>query len=183
MTVVRRLLPDDAEEYRSLRLEALRLHPEAFGSSHAEESTRPLSSFADRIACGYIAGGFVDGRLDAMAGLLIPAQAKSQHKGLLWGVYVRENRRGSGVVDAVMTALLAHATEHVEQIHLSVAATNERAIGFYRRLGFESFGTEPRALKVNGIYIDELLMVKFMDRQMSHSTVPKPAPFTPTRSS
>ncbi|WP_247883617.1 GNAT family N-acetyltransferase [Azospirillum sp. B21] len=157
-------MPDDAEEYRSLRLEALHRHPEAFGSSHAEESTRPLSSFAERIAGGYIAGGFVDGQLDATAGLLVPIQAKSRHKGLLWGVYVRGNRRGSGLADAVMTALLAHAVEHVEQIHLSVAATNKRAIGLYERLGFEAYGMEPRALKVDGIYIDELLMVKFMDR-------------------
>lgn len=164
MTVVRRLLPDDAEEYRSLRLEALQRHPEAFGSSHAEESPRPLSRFADRIAGGYIAGGFVDGRLDATAGLLISTQAKLRHKGMLWGVYVRANRRGSGLADAVMTALLAHAAEHVEQIHLSVAATNGRAIGFYKRLGFEAFGTEPRALKVDGVYIDELLMVKVMAR-------------------
>ncbi|WP_042692027.1 GNAT family N-acetyltransferase [Azospirillum sp. B506] len=162
MSKVRRLLPGDAEAFRSLRLEALHRHPDAFGSSHAEESGSPLSSFVDRIAGGYIAGGFVDGQLDATAGLLIPAQAKLRHKGMLWGVYVRENRRGSGLADAVMATLLAHAAERVEQIHLSVAVTNRRAIGFYERLGFEPFATEPRALKVDGAYIDELLMVKVM---------------------
>ncbi|MBY6265450.1 N-acetyltransferase [Azospirillum sp. 412522] len=162
MTEVRPLWPDDAEAFRTLRLEALQRHPEAFGSSHAEESVRPLSSFVDRIAGGYIAGGFVGGQLDAMAGLLIPTQAKSRHKGMVWGVYVRENRRGGGLAAKVMTALLAHAAEHVEQLHLSVAASNERAVGLYRRLGFEPFGTEPRALKVDGVYIDELLMAKFL---------------------
>ena len=66
------------------------------------------------------------------------------------------------MADAVMTALLAHAEDHVEQIHLSVTAANKRAIGFYERLGFKAFGTEPRALKVDGVYIDELLMVKIL---------------------
>ncbi|WP_247893218.1 GNAT family N-acetyltransferase [Azospirillum endophyticum] len=61
-----------------------------------------------------------------------------------------------------MTTLLTYAAEHVEQIHLSVAAVNERAVGFYRRLAFETFGTAPRVLKVNGVYVDELLMVKFL---------------------
>ncbi|SMF91083.1 Ribosomal protein S18 acetylase RimI [Azospirillum oryzae] len=162
MTLVRQLLPKDSEEFRSLRLEALQRHPEAFGSSHAEEVDRPVSSFADWITGGYIVGGFVDGQLDATAGLLTSAKAKSRHKGMIWGVYVRENRRGSGLADAVMTTVLAHAEEQVEQVHLSVAATNKRAIGFYERLGFKPFGTEPRALKVDGIYIDELLMVKIL---------------------
>jgi ribosomal protein S18 acetylase RimI-like enzyme len=164
MALVRQLLPEDAEALRILRLEALELHPEAFGSSHAEESTRSADAFAAWTTGGYIAGGFVDGRLDAMAGLSIPRTTKQMHKGTLWGVYVRESRRGSGLAEAVMDAVLDHAGTRVEQVHLSVAATNDRAINLYRRLGFEPYGTERRALLVNGIYIDELLMVKFLSR-------------------
>ncbi|MBK1838090.1 GNAT family N-acetyltransferase [Azospirillum sp. YIM B02556] len=165
MAMVRRLVPEDGEALRMLRLEALRLHPEAFGSSHAEESARPVETFAEWTTRGYIAGGFVDGRLDAMAGLSVPGSAKQMHKGMLWGVYVRESRRGGGLAEAVMDAVLGHAGTQVEQVHLSVAATNVRAFRFYRRLGFEPYGVEPRALKVNGGYVDELLMVKVLDRR------------------
>jgi L-amino acid N-acyltransferase YncA len=42
---------------------------------------------------------------------------------------------------------------------ISVAATQMAAAGLYRSLGFELFGTEPRALLVGGQYIDEQYMV------------------------
>jgi len=164
MALVRQLGPADAEALRMLRLESMELYPEAFGSSHAEESARSVDAFAAWTTSGYIAGGFVDNQLDAMAGLSIPRTAKQMHKGMLWGVYVRECRRGSGLAEAVVDAVLDHAGTRVEQIHLSVAAANERAINLYRRLGFQPYGTEPRALMVNGIYINELLMVKFLSR-------------------
>jgi ribosomal protein S18 acetylase RimI-like enzyme len=48
-------------------------------------------------------------------------------------------------------------------IHLSVAVTNDRAIHFYERLGFSKYGTESRALKIGNEYIDEHLMVRFLN--------------------
>ena len=41
--VIRRLMPDDAGEYRTLRLRALRDPPDAFTSSFEEEQLRPLA--------------------------------------------------------------------------------------------------------------------------------------------
>ncbi|MBP2302713.1 GNAT family N-acetyltransferase [Azospirillum picis] len=162
MDLVRRLVPDDAPAFREIRLEALALHPEAFGADLAAEQARSAAGFAERLAEGCIFGGFVDGRLDATAGLLVPPSAKQRHKATLWGVYVREARQGGTLAQALLTAVLAHAAGQVEQVQLSVAATNLRAVRFYRRLGFETYGTEPRALKIDGRYIDELLMVKVL---------------------
>lgn len=42
---IRKLTPEDAALYRTIRLEALRSHPEAFGSSYEEELEYPLSLF------------------------------------------------------------------------------------------------------------------------------------------
>ena len=39
---IRRLTPEDAQLYRAIRLEALRVNPEAFGSTFEVESTHPL---------------------------------------------------------------------------------------------------------------------------------------------
>ncbi|MFO1048272.1 MAG: GNAT family N-acetyltransferase [Geminicoccaceae bacterium] len=169
--LVRRLVPEDASELRELRLEALRLHPGAFGSTHAVEAAEPVSAFAARIAGGCIFGGFIAGRMRGMAGFSVVDAAQLRHKGVLGGMYVRESARGSGLADAIVRAVLTHAAARVEQVLLTVAADNGRAIRFYQRQGFVAYGTEPRALKVGARYLDELLMVHFI-----RAPVDRPAP-------
>jgi ribosomal protein S18 acetylase RimI-like enzyme len=163
MMTVRALEAADVEEFRTLRLEALRLHPDAFGSSYAEESQETLADFAAKIARGGLFGGFFEERLQGMAGFFVPNAAQLRHKGTLGAMYVREAFRGDGLATFIVETLLAHAKERVEQVQLSVAAGNERAIRFYTRMGFAPYATEPRALKVGQTYIDEILMVRFFD--------------------
>ncbi len=54
---------------------------------------------------------------------------------------------------------LAAAIAGLEQVLLSVTSTQTAALAFYRSLGFELFGTEPRALNINGEFIDEHYLV------------------------
>ena len=53
----------------------------------------------------------------------------------------------------------AAAITGIEQVLLSVTNTQTAALALYRSLGFESFGTEPRALNVSGEFIDEHYLV------------------------
>jgi RimJ/RimL family protein N-acetyltransferase len=46
---------------------------------------------------------------------------------------------------------------------LGVAAVNQPAIRCYERCGFQIYGTEPRAVFVEGKYYDEYLMSKSLD--------------------
>jgi RimJ/RimL family protein N-acetyltransferase len=50
----------------------------------------------------------------------------------------------------------------VEVLELGVGDFNTQAQDLYRRLGFEPFGLERRALKYFDRYIDEVLMAKFL---------------------
>lgn len=47
----------------------------------------------------------------------------------------------------------------LEQVLLAVAASQNAARKLYRSFGFETFGTEPRALKVGATYVDEEHMI------------------------
>ena len=61
------------------------------------------------------------------------------------------------------------ARARAEQLTLSVVS-NSSAVALYRRLGFEVYGTEPRALKGDDGYADELLMVRFLVNATRTST-------------
>jgi RimJ/RimL family protein N-acetyltransferase len=160
--LVRELHASDAEAYRDIRLEALRLHPDAFASTYEAEAAEPLGRFCDRSAKGGRFGGFMNERLVGVGGFLGHDTPRLRHKGVLVGMYVREPERGAGLADAIVNAIIDYARPRVELLQLSVATTNGRAIRFYERIGFRTYATEPRALKVDAGYIDEFLMVRFL---------------------
>jgi RimJ/RimL family protein N-acetyltransferase len=157
---IRPLRIDEAASYRDVRLEALRLHPDGFSASFEQETAQPLAFFEDRLTGGVVFGGFRGDVLLATAGLRIQTGAKTAHKGLLWGMYVRRDARGTGLARRMVDAVLDHAHGRVELVHLTVVADNVNARRLYLACGFEPYGTEERALKLGDRYLDEVLMVK-----------------------
>jgi len=159
---IRRLTPADAEDCRTIRLKALRTAPEAFGSVLAVEEGRTLAEVAERLESSAVFGAYAGSRIVGMVGFKQETGPKDRHKGLVWGFYVEPEARGQGVGAALMEALVAHARGLVEQLTLAVVTDNAAAIALYRRLGFETYGVEPRALKGPDGYVDEALMVLFL---------------------
>jgi RimJ/RimL family protein N-acetyltransferase len=158
---LRRLTFADAPAYRDLRLEALRSHPASFGTAWEDEAAQPAGWFADLLGASLVLGGFLpDGTLAGTAGLATTEAAKQRHKATLWGMFVRPAARGTGLAAALVEAVLAEAPPQVEEIRLSVMVTNEAAIRLYTRLGFTRFAVEPRALKIDGRYHDDAMMVR-----------------------
>lgn len=167
---IRPLTDGDAEPYRALRLEALRLHPEAFGSAYEEQKDLPLESFARRLRDTAFFGAFDAADLVGSVGLDVQRSLKSSHIGSLIGVYLRKTHRGKGIARALVLTALEHAESRVLQVHLGVGTENLPAIGLYESLGFARYGTEPRSLCVNGRYIDEHMMVRFFDTAPERQT-------------
>ncbi len=159
---VRRLIEADAEMFRAIRLEALERHPETFQSTYESAADLPLDAFKQRLRQYALFGGFLDGKLRGFVGFYPLKNPKISHKGILWGMYVAEEARGTGLAQAMVEAVASHARGQVEQIILSVIASNERAKRFYEKMGFEPYGFERRALKIDGRYYDEEFRVKFL---------------------
>jgi GNAT superfamily N-acetyltransferase len=160
---VRQLAAADLEAYREIRLEALATHPEAFGTTAAEEAAKPRERFLEVLEADAVFGGFVDGRLVGIAGLRQEPKEKERHRGLLWGMYVAEPARGSGLAGALVDAVLEEARGRVVQVHLDVGDYNLAARRLYESRGFVSYGLAPRTLKVGNRYIDEHAMVCRLD--------------------
>ena len=164
---IRRLEPGDAALYREIRLEALQRNPEAFGSTFERENGQPLSWFEAAISRADIFGGFLDGRLMGVAGFAAQEGTKHAHKGLLWGMYVRGAARKSGLGKKLVAAVLDQARGRAEMVQLAVVSENEAARRLYEAMGFVEYGYEKRALKHDGQYYDEVLMVKFLDEGLN----------------
>ncbi len=157
---VRRLSASDAVSYRDLRLDGLRAHPEAFGASWEEEAAQPLAWFANRLDRNVIFGGGLAGTSDlrGVVGFYVLDSAKQRHKGVLWGMFVESEARGTGLAPSLVARVLEHAVQTVEEVRLTVVATNKVAVRLYERAGFEQYGLERRALKIGHDYHDEVLM-------------------------
>jgi ribosomal protein S18 acetylase RimI-like enzyme len=164
---IRLLTTDDASEYWRIRLEALEGDPEAFSSSAEEHRSVSLDEVRRRLGADgsgafFVVGAFERGvsktdRLVGTAGFYRENGPKVRHKGHIWGVYVAPAHRGAGVGKKMMLLALERgaAVDGIEQVILSVAATQTAANKLYRALGFEPFGREPRALKIGERFIDE----------------------------
>lgn len=163
---IRRLGTKDLAAYRAIRHEALANHPEAFVSSaegFAQKSDADIEQMLEAIA---VYGAILpDGALGGINAFMRNDTRKERHRGWMIQVYVRPEHRGTGMSGALVEHLAAHVPEGVRQIHLGVWSENIPAIKLYEKLGFTTYGTEPRYLFVNGRYIDEYLMVRFLDRE------------------
>jgi ribosomal protein S18 acetylase RimI-like enzyme len=158
---VRRLLPEDAARYREIRLEGLRVSPEAFGNTFELENARPIELFADRIRDSETMGAFEGAEILGVAGLRTNQGPKESHKGMLVGMYVRPQARNRGVGRRLVEAVMEVARRRgVELLQLAVVSDNEPARRLYARLGFVEYGIEKKSLKQGGRYTDEVLMVK-----------------------
>jgi ribosomal protein S18 acetylase RimI-like enzyme len=164
MIEIRRLQASDVEDYRTIRLAALKTEPDSFGSVHAAEVSRPITHFAERLSSSIVLGAYCKERIVGMAGFKQEAGLKDSHKGFVWGFYVAPEQRHQGLGSALIGALIEVACDSVEQLTLTVVRDNEAAIALYERHGFEIYGVEPRALKTSTGYSDEVLMVLFLQQ-------------------
>lgn len=167
--IIRNLRPEDMDAFWTLRLEALRGYPEAFGSSYEEElhkstqsrEKRYLESMISPGSIHFIVGAFDDDRLVGMVGFRQEDRIKTRHKGMVWGMYVSAEYHHQGIGKALFMELLDQAREMdwLELIQLWVVTNNEAAVRLYKLFGFSIFGEEGHALKIGRQYYDEYMMV------------------------
>lgn len=166
---IRELTKSDAAEFRALRLRALKEYPTVFSSSYEVEREWSLDRFAERLNAdstdGFMLGCFVEGDLVGSLGFFRFEGPKLEHIGRIVAVHVAAEHQSLGYGRAMVSAALDRARRmpSFSVIQLTATTTNDRAISMYESFGFEICGTTPRAMLVDGEYVEEHLMVLKLD--------------------
>ena len=92
-------------------------------------------------------------------GLNRDTRIKCRHKALLFGMFVAPDMAGQGIGHALVITLLDNAKSiGLELIVLTVTQGNRAAAALYEKCGFKAFGTEPDAIRVNGLSFGKVHM-------------------------
>ena len=159
----------DATRLRTLRLEALLDAPVAFAADYERSEAEPVERWERRISEAsqsqqsviYVAEA--GEQLIGMTGLGRGHWQKTEHGGVIWGVYVQPAWRGLHLAEALIEACIAWGRGlGMTVVKLGVTANNAPALRCYLRCGFTVYGVDPQAICYNGVMYDELLMAKFI---------------------
>lgn len=163
----RPLQRDQWSAFQTLRLRSIADSPLATYPTYDEEAGRSPEEIQEKMtesATQVVFGAFDGDTLIGIAGLRWDALVQVAHKAVLWGVFVHPDWRQRGLARQLLQALFAYARARgVRQIRLSVNVENPAAAGLYRSMGFETYGREPRAMRVGDRYYDEDLMILRLD--------------------
>jgi ribosomal protein S18 acetylase RimI-like enzyme len=129
--------------YRDVRLASLLDTPLAFGSTYAAEAAFADDGWLARLHSGSSTwlAVLADLPVGTVASFRFPEQGEDET--CLVGMWVAGHARGTGVADALVTAVLDDARSRgLVRVTLDVADGNGRARAFYERMGFRPTGRQ-----------------------------------------
>jgi ribosomal protein S18 acetylase RimI-like enzyme len=162
MVTVTRLDESRWQDYRNIRLEALKEEPLAFGSSYEDELPYSESDWRSRIKNVIFA--VVAGKPAGMIVYVRDPKLKTSHICNIYSVYVRRDYRGRGISNTLMDAALGEikGLSGVVKVCLTVNPTQKAAAHLYRKYGFKVIGKPKKSLKYNDTFYDEWLLEKYL---------------------
>lgn len=156
----------DLPAFGALRLEALHLHPETFVPTHEEEHSDDPAMEARQFRHDWISGGsfilgaYLSDVLVGAIGVRRSARWKHRHKATIWVLYTQVAVRGQGMGRMLLEDAIIRCRREpeLEVLQLTVGSESEAAHRLYASVGFEAYGIERHAMKLDDRSIDVTLM-------------------------
>jgi ribosomal protein S18 acetylase RimI-like enzyme len=159
---IEKLNEDRWQDYRDLRLEALKSEPIAFSSSYEEEQSIPENSWRERINNNLFV--MADNKPVGLAGFFRNTHLKTHHVCEMYGVYLRSEYRGQGIGKRLVEAVMAEIQrlKGVTIIEVGVNPTQKAAKNLYRKRGFKTVAHFNKWMCIDGKFYDALIMEKHL---------------------
>lgn len=147
----RKLVSGDSYQYRKIRLESLKIHPESFGATYEEERLIPKLRFEKAIEEPFderfIFGAFDQKELIGILGFvpfILDDVLDLPHTGTLIQMYARSAYSGRKIGLNLSNAVVREAfnSSDIDQVVLGVRKDNMRAIHVYEQAGFQNYHSE-----------------------------------------
>lgn len=167
---IRKTTASDFENIKNLMLEALQSDPHAFTVSYNEyvqNSDYWWHMYVDPYLRGMTATMFFAEEGDqilGMIGILYSTKERSKHVSTIVWFYVKPEFRAKQIGKALLEESLKEIPKRVgiKKINLTVTSNQQKAIGMYKKNGFEESGRQKQELQINGVFYDFIMMEKMI---------------------
>ena len=156
MTVeIRRVRREDVEIFRTARIVAVNDTPLAFGVTPEgllAQTQQQWQERVDLLATHPTEAMFLAMDGEQAVGMMGAYFEEDDGCWVLMSVWVAPEHRGTGLTERLHSAVIAWVrAQGVEEIFLDVVLRNERAVGFYNRVGYTPTGL----VKKHHLHVDE----------------------------
>lgn len=136
------LKPEEWQQYRDLRLRALKEEPQAFGSTYEKNAQHPDSFWQERIEdtinknTQWLVFAKLNATLVGMMGAFVEKEPDTVH---VIAAYVAPEARGKGISKMLMKELIKRiiANKIIKKIIVDVNTEQEAAVFLYKNSGFQ----------------------------------------------
>lgn len=162
MIQIKKLPAERWEDYKRLRLEALKNEPTAFGSAWEEQVDLPPDVWIERLPT--ILFAMQNDTPVGMVRYTFETSVKNKHTANIYSYYVIPAYRNQGIGGRLLTTVIDLIKENIaiRKIKLSVISVQKSAVRLYERQGFVCTGSYKNELCVDGKFYDELIMEKYL---------------------
>lgn len=159
---VKRVTSSDWQEYKKIRLEALKNEPQAFGSSYNKENERTESEWQNKLAKSEDLNGISFFYAILKEGVFVAIGGAYQDNNKQWNIiaiYTKKEVRGQGLGQEIFKSIINELkARKIKKAYLCVNTLQIAAQALYKKNGFVIKQIIKDQLLGDGRYYDEVEM-------------------------
>lgn len=160
----RLLVSDDSKAFYKVRLSALELFPEAFGTGADSFRNATDEQVKDVLTKNtqndFTVGAFFNKELIGVVSFKREPKASVNHKATVWGFFVKPDFQNKGVGKSLLEKLIALSKQisDIDYLRAIVTVSDINAGHVFSSVGFIEYGLEKNGIKQGLRYFDQSFM-------------------------